>query len=414
MTSTTRPDTDMFTGLIPRRPHPTLRIDLSPPPNLIARQIVVAYRPRARHLSRRIARRICGEVAAFSDPRLHDVIEKALDEAVALFVDAMAGAPVRGATVAHIYRQLGSLEGRAGHNLDAMRAAHHIATQEFWREMTKIAGELELPMAAVSHLAEALMDYQRQLLEHATRGFAEPSPPIDPRLPLFAALVGDVRTGDLCALAGRAGWKVTDRVAVAVVPGGPVPAELSMPAPRLLMGASEGAMVVIGASGAVHESARAVVAATGRPVAVTWEVRLDETRHAVRWGLRAVDLVAEQVLHPSADGIVWCAHHQSELCLHADPTLRRFADEQLLAPLLEETPKRRLALAETMLVWLRARPSAPVVAEQLRVHEQTVRHRLKRIKELFGERLSDPAETVGLLTALESTTPRWRRDLTRR
>nr|WP_246321979.1 helix-turn-helix domain-containing protein [Nocardioides panzhihuensis] len=64
-----------------------------------------------------------------------------------------------------------------------------------------------------------------------------------------------------------------------------------------------------------------------------------------------------------------------------------------------------------MLVWLRARPSAPVVAEQLRVHDQTVRHRLKRIKELFGDRLSDPAETVGLLTALESTTPRWRRDL---
>ncbi|MGH3349580.1 MAG: helix-turn-helix domain-containing protein [Nocardioides sp.] len=389
-----------------------LRINLSPPPNPIARELVVACRPRSRVLSRRIAGRICHEVAAFSDPRVHDVIEEALCETVALFIDAMAGAPVRGAAVADIYQRLGSLEGRAGHNLDAMRAAHHIATQESWREMSKIAGELELPLAAVSYLAEALMDYQHQLLEHAMRGFAEPVPPTDPRLPLYAALVGDARTPDLPVLAGRAGWAVTERVAVAVMPAGPVPADLGLPTEHLLIGQGEdGAMIVIGPSPELHHRARAVVAATGRPVAVTWEVLLGDTHHAVRWGLRALALLTEQVIRPSEDGIVWCAAHQSELCLHADPMLRRFADEQLLAPLLEETPKRRLALAETMLVWLRTRPSAPVVADHLMVHEQTVRHRLKRIKELFGDRLSDPSETVGLLAALESTTPRWRRDL---
>ena len=371
----------------------------------------MACRPRARGLSRRIAGRICDEVAAFSDPRVHDVIEEALGEAVALFVDAMAGAPVRGTAVAHIYQHLGSLEGRAGHNLDAMRAAHHIATQESWREMSKIARELELPLAAAGYLAEALMDYQHQLLEHAMRGFAEPMPPIDPRLPLFAALVGDdAQADDLGALAGRAGWEITDRVAVAVTPGGPVSAELGTPTARLLTGPSEDAMVVIGSSRELHLRAKAIVAATNRPVAVTWEVRLDDTHHAVRWGLRALALVAEQVIRASEDGIVWCAAHQSELCLHADPMLRRFADEQLLAPLMEETPKRRLALAETMLVWLRTRPSASAVAEHLTVHEQTVRLRLKRIKELFGDRLSDPSETVGLLAALESTTPRWRRE----
>lgn len=371
----------------------------------------MAYRPRAHGLSRRIARRICHEVAAFRDPRLHDLIEEALHETVALFVDAMAGAPVRGAAVAHIYRRLGSREGRAGHSLDAMRAAHHIATQESWREMSKIAGELELPPAAVSYLAEALMDYQHQLLEHATRGFADPAPPIDPRLPLFAALVDEAGTRDVRALADRAGWEITDRVAVAVTSGGPAAADLGAPTARLLTGQSEGALVVIGPARELHLRAKAIVAATNRPVAVTWEVRLDDTHHAVRWGLRALTLVAEQVVRTSADGIVWCAAHQSELCLHADPMLRRCADEQLLAPLMEETPKRRLALAETMLVWLRTRPSAPVVAEHLTVHEQTVRHRLKRIKELFGDRLSDPSETVGLLAALESTTPRWRRDL---
>ena len=299
VTSTTRPSTDTFDGPIPRRPRPRLRINLSPPPNPIAREIVVACRPRAKELSRRIAGRICGEVAAFGDPWLRDVIEEALGEAVALFIDAMAGAPVRGATVAHIYRRLGSLEGRAGHNLDAMRAAHHIATQESWREMLKIAGELDLPVAAVSHLAESLMDYQHQLLEHAIRGFAEPLPPVDPRVPLFTALVGEPGAGDVRALAGPAGWEVVERVAVAVVPGGPVSAELGASTEHLLAGPSEGAIVVIGPVGEVQARAAAVAAATNRPVAVTWEVRLEETHHAVRWGLRALDLVAEQVIAAS-------------------------------------------------------------------------------------------------------------------
>lgn len=411
MASTTRPITNTFPGPIPRRPRSTLRINLSPPHDAVAREIGMACRPRATDLSRRIARRICGEVAAFSDPRLRDIIAEALSEAVGLFVDAMSGAPVRGTTVAHLYQRLGSLEGRAGHNLDAMRAAHQIATEESWREMSKLADELDLPRSAVSYLAEALLDYQHQLLEHAMRGFTEPAPQADPRMALFVALLGARGDSDLPALAGRAGWKITDEVAVAVAPGGPVSADLAAPTARLLTGPSEGAIVMIGPSAELHRRAKAVVAATSRPVAVTWEVRLVETHHAVRWGHRALALVAEQVLQPSPDGIVWCAAHQSDLCLHADPMLRRVADLQLLGPLLAETPKRRLALAETMLVWLRTRSSAPVVAEQLEIHEQTVRHRLKRIKELFGDRLNDPAEAVGLLAALESTTPRWRRDL---
>ncbi|GGU39047.1 helix-turn-helix domain-containing protein [Nocardioides albus] len=387
-----------------------MRIHLSPPPDAVAREIGMACRPRATELSRRIARRICGEVAAFSDPRLRDIIAEALNEAVALFIDAMAGAPVRGTTVAHLYQRLGSLEGRAGHNLDAMRAAHQIATEESWREMSRLADELGLPRSAVSYLAEALLDYQHQLLEHAMRGFTEPVPQADPRLALFVALVGAQGSSDLPALAARAGWKMADKVAVAVAPGGPVSAELAAPTARLLTGPSEGAIVMIGPTAELHLRVKAVVAATSRPVAVTWEVKLVETHHAVRWGHRALALVAEQVLEPSTDGIVWCAAHQSDLCLHADPMLRRVADEQLLAPLLGESPKRRLVLAETMQAWLGTRPSAPVVARQLHVHEQTVRHRLRSVKNLFGDRLNDPSETVGLLAALESAVPRWRRE----
>ncbi|WP_170225091.1 helix-turn-helix domain-containing protein [Nocardioides albertanoniae] len=406
-----RKKTDTFTGTIPRRPRPTPRITLSPPTDPIAREIVVACRPRARKLSRRIAHRICHEVDAFRDPRVHDVIEQALDEAVTLFIDAMSGAPVRGHSVADVYRHLGSLEGRAGHNLDAMRAGHHIATQESWREMTAIAHELHLPMTMVGYLAESLMDYQCQLLDHAMHGFTEPTAPVDPRLALLAALLGAAPVEGLEVLAGRAGWALADRVVVAVMPGGSLSSELSSPSSHLLVGSSQGALIVVGPARELHACAQEVAAATDHAIAVTWEVRLEETQDAVRWGLRALALLSEQVIHASEDGIVWCTAYQAELWLHADPTLRRFTDEQLLAPLLDETPKRRLALAETMLVWLRTRPSAPIVAEQLTVHEQTVRHRLKRIKEMFGHRLSDPAEAVGLLAALESTTPRWRRDL---
>ncbi|MCL3994329.1 helix-turn-helix domain-containing protein [Streptomyces lavenduligriseus] len=46
--------------------------------------------------------------------------------------------------------------------------------------------------------------------------------------------------------------------------------------------------------------------------------------------------------------------------------------------------------------------TAPEVARALEVHPQTARKRLRRLAELLGERLSDPAFRFGALLALRT------------
>ncbi|MFI5430093.1 helix-turn-helix domain-containing protein [Aeromicrobium sp. UC242_57] len=77
----------------------------------------------------------------------------------------------------------------------------------------------------------------------------------------------------------------------------------------------------------------------------------------------------------------------------------------MLAPLDHETPRRREALARTLMVWLERRPSAPVLARELGLHPQSVRIRLRKLAVLFGSHLADPDDAFAALLALKATLP---------
>ncbi|KRF19048.1 hypothetical protein ASG90_03980 [Nocardioides sp. Soil797] len=389
--------------------HPAASLTIAPPGPGLTAEVVATYRPRADALSQRISDRISREVAAFTNPRSHGLIAEALSSAVSLFVDALAGAPTRGSSVAGFYRWLGQIEGEAGHDLDAMRAAHHIATHEVWEELRTMRDELGLTADTVGRIAHTLNDFQSQLLDNAMRGFAQGrlARRVDPREPLFRALVRPVDLAELRAVAAAVSWSVPATLTVAGCrprhPTGGLGDH-----PDVITGTHRGMLVMIGREGAVQALARRVTASHDGPITISSELDATAVHHGVRWCARALHLIAEGVIDAAETGIVRCADHERELFLYADPELRRRTDEQLLAPLLVETVKQRACLAETMLVWLQTRDSAPAIAPRLGVHEQTVRLRLRKIRALFGDRLDDPKETVGLLSALESAAPRWR------
>ena len=81
--------------------------------------------------------------------------------------------------------------------------------------------------------------------------------------------------------------------------------------------------------------------------------------------------------------------------------------QDLLRPLLAETPNSREILSQTLLVWLETRDSAPAIAAQLGVHPQTVRYRWKRINELFGDDLHDSEFMVQITMLLKASVPLW-------
>ena len=59
-------------------------------------------------------------------------------------------------------------------------------------------------------------------------------------------------------------------------------------------------------------------------------------------------------------------------------------------------------LLETLRTWFAEKGSTSAAAARLYVHRNTVRYRLRRIEELTGEDLTDPAASGRVLLALEA------------
>jgi DNA-binding PucR family transcriptional regulator len=95
--------------------------------------------------------------------------------------------------------------------------------------------------------------------------------------------------------------------------------------------------------------------------------------------------------------------HLPQLALHADPSLATALAERGLAPLRGEAGAERLT--ETLRAWLDRPGQVQAVAAVLGVHPQTVRYRLRRLRELYGEALDDPEERLALSLALRAGGP---------
>jgi DNA-binding PucR family transcriptional regulator len=94
--------------------------------------------------------------------------------------------------------------------------------------------------------------------------------------------------------------------------------------------------------------------------------------------------------------------HLPELLLAAEPALASDLARTRLAPLegLAAAPRERLQA--TLRAWLDRPGQVQAVAGELGVHPQTVRYRLKQLRDLFGERLEDPDARFELSLALRA------------
>src|SRR6185312_2126022 len=129
----------------------------------------------------------------------------------------------------------------------------------------------------------------------------------------------------------------------------------------------------------------------------------------VAWGDAALSLArARAVLELSADGaapdhgLLDAADHTTALLLRSDRRLAQELARTRLAPLASLTAGPRARLTATLAAWLAAQGRLQLVAERLHVHPQTVRYRLARLRELFGEALDDPQRRFELELALRA------------
>ena len=93
----------------------------------------------------------------------------------------------------------------------------------------------------------------------------------------------------------------------------------------------------------------------------------------------------------------------STMLLTADPEALADLRARVLAPLAELAPGTRDRLAETLLSWLLHQGRRDEVAAELHIHAQTVRYRMGQVRELYGDRLGDPAVVRELVIALSAS-----------
>ena len=100
------------------------------------------------------------------------------------------------------------------------------------------------------------------------------------------------------------------------------------------------------------------------------------------------------------DGPIDSEDHLAQLVVRADPDALADLRARALAPLDDLRPASRARLEETLRSWLLHQGRRDAVAAELHVHAQTVRYRMGQLRELYGDRLDDPATVLDLLLAL--------------
>ncbi|MEU8191681.1 helix-turn-helix domain-containing protein, partial [Micromonospora carbonacea] len=99
-------------------------------------------------------------------------------------------------------------------------------------------------------------------------------------------------------------------------------------------------------------------------------------------------------------GPVFVDDHLVALTLRGEAGALAVLAARRLAPLAHLRPAQRESLLVTLHSWLRHWGSRAEVASELYVHPQTVSYRIRRLRELYGDDLTDPTARTELLLVL--------------
>nr|WP_237550471.1 helix-turn-helix domain-containing protein [Streptomyces sp. SID8354] len=185
------------------------------------------------------------------------------------------------------------------------------------------------------------------------------------------------------------GWPLPERVAVAVLLRPDREAVAPAVADGILLDMEcERPRLVVPDPDAPGRRELLARAAAGWSGAIGPAVPLPDAGKSLRWAASAVDLM-ERGLLPAGE-LLQCTEHTEALVLLPPGELIEDLTRRRLAPLDHCGPTHGRRLAETLLAWLETRGGAPEIAARLGVHPQTVRYRLRQIRELWGPDVDDP------------------------
>ena len=371
--------------------------------------VAAALRARLAEVADSAVRRIIEEVPTYAGAwsgRMGEVIRNAVQLALGGFLTLAtrqdADAP-RAPAIEGAY-QLGRGEARAGRTIEALLSAYRIGARASWREMADTAVAAGVDAGQLARFAELVFAYIDELSAASVSGHTdelESSGRVRQRNleRLARALLTGAPADAVNAAAERADWEPPDTLTAIVLPESQVSSALTALDQRTLQPTDdipdlpEGQASLL-VPGSVAPTARRALlrALRGTDAVVGPSTLWLEAAGSYRRALRCAAL--------EIAGLVDSDEHLAALLLAADAETRADLRARVLAPLADLRPSTADKLTDTLRSWLLHHGRREAVAEELFIHAQTVRYRVGQLREVYGDRLEDPAFVLDATLAL--------------
>ncbi|MGC4806210.1 PucR family transcriptional regulator [Micromonospora sp. DT233] len=383
----------------------------------LAEQMAAGLRATLPLVAERTITAITAEVPAYSGTltgQMREKIETAVRIALGTFLKLIVGPPAADPNIPltaalEAAYALGSGEARSGRSMDALLAAYRVGARVAWRELSATTVRGGLAAETVADFAELMFAYIDELSAASVAGHADELASAGrARRRYLERLTQQLLAGEpeevLRRSAERADWPPPQTLTVVLLPRSSLRAALAALSPHTLESAED-----VPAVGPAEELAVLLVpdAHGGRRRQLA---RVLHGHRAVLGPARPWHLVAESHARASralllglpggADAPLDTEEHLAELLLSTDPQALADLRAQVLRPLASLPPATAHRLAETLRAWLLHQGRRDDVATALFVHPQTVRYRMAKVRELYGDRLLDPATVLDLTLAL--------------
>ncbi len=343
------------------------------------------------------------EVAAAAEP----VLERLLRLQVVGTREDFPGVMER-----ELFEQIGRIQWREGREISSLLTAFQVGARTFWHHVSTLAVEHDVGARELAELAEGVFLFVDRLSSATTRGYVREQSESGAareraREELVDLLLSDRATiGAVQSAGSRAGWPVPDEVGIVLVQDADALDRgllgwfdpTSLPVHRddltglIVPNPSRG-----GRRQRLAEALRGVHAVVGASVPPQL---LPASLHVAEVAAR---LERTGVL---VDDPVFADEHLDAIIVHRDARLLQVLRAQMLRPLEGAVPSSRERLEETLTAWVRHMGDRQAMAAELHVHPQTVRYRMNRLHELFGDALDRPQTRARLALALGWGAPR--------
>jgi hypothetical protein len=365
-------------------------------------KVALTLRRAAPEIVREIVEEIRRQLPEYAPPAYAQGLELTVAVAFDQFADLIERPGGPSARVLDFFRKAGAAEAAAGHGPRGWQTAMNIGARISVRHFTEAVGTfgIDISAAVYSQVISETFGYLHRLADAMSQGHADAGEGVADlrarrRAVLLDRLVGEPQPTleEVRDLAREVGWPVPRyAAAVALKPGdhwSPAPPDVLTGRDCLIVPDPEGP----GRRRALEAHLRGEVAAIGPTVPV------ERAGQSLRWARRALVLATKGLL-PQNDGLIVTTDHLPALAVVQNKELVAYVAARRLRPLGKLRQNQRRRFAETLQAVLECGFHAPIAAERLKVHPQTIRLRIRKLDEVFGDQIHDPELHMEFLMAL--------------